>query len=136
MEEQLISIKTAILAKEKGFKPDSPSTDYVKGFTETYIITDDEIIEYEESEIQEEDYGREGYYLRPSQSLLQKWLREKHNIIIIPLPKEQYPDKKLTNEYNILVYENNKQIDYFDGTYWGYEEALETGLQNCLKLIK
>ena len=74
----------------------------------------------------------------PTQSLLQRWLREEHNIHVIPMISSNV----VYYGYEIIKYssenENGKHIDAdfkqpFSKTY---EEALEVGLQEALKLIK
>jgi len=71
---------------------------------------------------------------------LQKWLREVHNIHI-----EVYLARDIRNEYHIHIagedeLSNNSQNlieKYLDtNIYDSYEEALELGLKNGLKLIK
>ena len=68
MEEQLISFETAKLAKEKGFN------------LETYIKLDEDNPKNLNSNYNPKEY--QPWYLDISQSLLQKWLREVHNIHI------------------------------------------------------
>ena len=73
MEDTLITFETAKLAKEKGF--DIKTTHYYLGDEEYHILNISK------------DYGIEGlnWNLRstrtsaPTQSLLQKWLREKYD---------------------------------------------------------
>lgn len=68
------------------------------------------------------------------QSRLQKWLREKHNIMVFVLP-----DSSGMWGYSYMV----KGASHTQGTKFeldeivgSYEQALETGLQKALKLIK
>lgn len=106
MKEELITFETAKLAKEKG---------YNKEF---------------------EDYPYKGCIIAPTQSLLQRWLREKHGIHVWVHPNliwqtyhhKGIVDRKETHNTNIA----------FDGESMKdtYEEALEVGLQEALKLIK
>lgn len=113
MKEQLISFKTAELAKEKGF------LEYCENF-------------YSSKGILNESTGNEITYLAPTQSLLQKWLRENHNIHI-----------DISMQYNVWFYSVNKipfnhfkDNDIVGGTYFSsYEKALEKGLYEALKLI-
>lgn len=66
----------------------------------------------------------------PTQSLLQKWLREEHNIKVESL------FNTLSNDYYInIVYNENNILRRFIGTYKTYEQALEVGLYEALKLI-
>jgi len=75
----------------------------------------------------------------PTQALLQRWLREVHNIVIVILPYIGYLSKRkswameymlLTNLYDNYLFE----IDTAE--YHSYEEALEEGLEGALDLIK
>lgn len=137
MKEQLITFDTAKLAKEKGFDIHNyPFYYFYKGDKESnYIaINPKDIISFLTSE--------EGL-LRPTQSLLQKWLREIHNIDVEPYlilckhnNKEipQHPEEK---EYDYMLIVSG--ISQYIGTIQNnlsYEQALEKGLQEALKLIK
>jgi hypothetical protein len=134
MKDELISFETAKLAKEKGFKLQSNPFGYVTKF---YNHNTGALL----------SYGRTGRtdiskaYYAPTQSLLQKWLREKHKInvksnylpnipgyrcLFVPMTdkisaKEKY--KLFSKYYGIINYDT-------------YEEALEAGLQEALKLIQ
>ena len=64
-------------------------------------------------------------------SLLAKWLREEHNIIILV-------DYEGIDGYYYKFYsykEGNKNYDASDKNYNTYEDAYEIGLQEALKLI-
>ena len=64
-------------------------------------------------------------------SLLAKWLREEHNIIVLI-------DYEGIDGYYYKFYsykEGNKNYDASDKNYNTYEEAYEIGLQEALKLI-
>ena len=63
-----------------------------------------------------------GNILAPTQSLLQKWLRETHNIFI-----------SINVNYCYKIY-NNDELYEESFYYNNYEEALEQGLQEALKL--
>ena len=104
MEDTLVSFTVAKLAKEKGCNLENCTCG---GYLEC-ICSDKRI----------------------SQSLLAKWLREKHNIIILVL----YDGK--TFYYQIQRKEWEDCIIQFDLTLnQTYEEAYEIGLQEALKLI-
>lgn len=77
------------------------------------------------------------YYCRPTQSLVQKWLRETKNLHI------SIVRNACGYGYDICKADNGTHIadGVFDGPNDGgqwdtYEEALETGIQEALKLIK
>ncbi len=115
MEEVLVQYKTAKLVKEVGFNIDCKvwyegkpqKLNYTgKIFNPTHIITP-----------------------APTQSLLQKWLREVHNITFSVYPNQ---DKMWT--CNITTIKKYKLI----GTEYGktYEEALELALLFSLNQLK
>jgi hypothetical protein len=68
------------------------------------------------------------YYLWKCE--LQKWLREIHNIIVFVAPL--IPD---CNEFGVTIYSNKYSCELNNAFYKTYEEALEIGLQEALKLI-
>ena len=108
MEDTRVTFKTAKLAKEKGFEF-RVVWEYILGF--------------------KEDSERDKYL--PTQSLLAKWLREEHNIIVLV-------DYEGIDGYYYKFYsykEGNKNYDASDKNYNTYEEAYEIGLQEALKLI-
>ena len=109
MKEQLISHKTAELAKEKGF------------------IWEERVKEY--------DYKEHHWILTkfPTQSLLQRWLREEHDIhveirVIYDTADYSWSIIKI-NPYDVG---NNSVYD----RKLSFKEALEKGLQEALKLIE
>lgn len=124
MEEQLIIFKTAKLAKKKGYinhdckQYDIKGLSAIKGYVNNPTAA-------------------------PTQSLLQKWLREVHNIYV-----ESYHD--LTSDGTKIQFytswgflqqkdkNRNKNVNGWYDEYndWKtYEEALEVGLIEGLKLI-
>jgi hypothetical protein len=131
MKEELIVFETAKLAKEKGFDWDCES--YYKPNTK---------------ELPSNLNGKRSwnhvvpakeYYSAPTQSLLQKWLREKHNIHI-PVNwvyKKSY-DTDVDWHYNVkgIGLTSNNLIDLDETKFNTYEKALEVGLLEALKLIK
>ena len=131
MEDQLVNFETAKLAKEKGFNisvyffwhPSSMGDILLDTFEETQFGT----IEVKENHNQEYTYR----YSAPTQSLLQKWLREVHKIFVT------INAKGVINE---IVWYNNitirsKKDHKFENYHKTYEKALEEGLQEGLKLI-
>lgn len=120
MEEQLISFETAKLAKEKGFNEECYLT-YGKILKEYCIFKSD----YSETNSEVNKYT----YSAPTQSLLQKWLREKHKIHI-----ELQCDSNYYKYFILIYYKTNCVFNLDDSLI--YEEALEIGLQEALKLIE
>lgn len=141
MENELISLETAILAKQAGFN------EPCKGFAESkhgdvLNFVDDKYYVYrgykpfksEWMQIIDEDNGKDTqFYIAPEQSLLQRWLRQEHGVHIEILLEEDAP-------YNKFYYRIMKVGQYFtlshDALYFEkYEDALETALLAVLKLI-
>jgi hypothetical protein len=152
MQEQLISFKTAKLVKEKGFDigvnqsyvlyKESYDYDDDPNHRESYKVNDIEInSHYHVNNYKGIDLSNELYeaYSAPTQSLLQKWLREVHNIDVFINRDGMFKKES----YCIFIHDNIKDIsrlrpldnDVFSG-YSTYEEALEVGLQEALKLIE
>ena len=120
LKEKLISFETAKLAKEKGFDIET------KGFYNNgiFVNTGSEIGQYHSFHNGRPKINDDKICSAPTQSLLQKWLREicKINVYCTPSDFEE------GMWYNNIGSHN----PVFTGTY---EEALEVGLQEALKLI-
>jgi len=118
MKEQLISFKTAKLAKEKGL--DIPNSGYY------YNKKGDKIMN---NLLDKFLWG--GKYSVSTQSLLQKWLREEKGIVILLYLYDR-------DREDIFSYEIIRRINILkcETPYLSYEKALEKGLQKALKLIK
>ena len=114
MQDKLISCETAKLAEEKGFK----NKNYYFGYKDDKLVVKDQY-----------PNTIKAY----TQSLLQKWLREKHNIdVLIKYDSPVRP--KYPIRYTFYIYTT---LDWYSQhTYITFEEALEAGLYEALKLIK
>lgn len=123
MTEQLISFKTAKLAKEKGFTIPNTAFDYYKSEkVKSRCHRDSKTGNYCLN------FPQSNYCIIVTQSLLQKWLREKHEIFVIILPQtSKFGLKWTTNFHN-----RERTIQCWKT----YEEAFEVGLQEGLKLMK
>lgn len=135
MKDELITLDTAILADEKGFKE---HCDYC--YSEKGAL------------IQMGNYnGIENDYFpsisAPTQSLLKRWLREIHNLHIqAELRYKSDNDQTIGWNYDIehmkVAYVAQpdkfkfKWIDHGENFHVTYESALEEGLFQALKLIK
>lgn len=116
MEDQLISFETAKLAKEKGFK-------YGFGNGQKYYFP-------KTKELTENHRGDN--YAACTQSLLQKWLRDVHNIHIrIDFEKIEY--KPWYFSYHVKP---KSKLYVSDETFNTYEEALESALRTILIQLK
>ena len=127
MKDTLITFETAKLAKEKGFDwsvswyathkrkaPTNPDSFYPELSTFKNWNNNEDLNFYDR-------------YSTPTQSLLQKWLREEHSLFI---SVTTYSIE--CNRVNLII---DNDIKYAS-EYKTYEEALEKGLKEALKLIK
>ena len=129
MRETLVTFETAKLAKEKGFEEEvlhfyciNKTCNYIK---EPYEYS----FRVNANQNSEDNFGYGETTSAPTQSLLQKWLREVHNIHIAVLPKI-LP----SNEIKYYCFKGKIKKDFKD-LYNTYEEALEKGLQLALNRI-
>lgn len=131
MKDALITFETAKLAKEMGYKPLYPSTEYVCGF-----IDEDDFLTPLECKIQEEDCDRNTYYLRPTQPELQRWLRDQYKLYVQVTLIEDIVG--ITESFDVIVASITKQTYVYESSnsLIDYETALEEGLFNALKFIK
>ena len=146
MKEQLVSFQVAKLAKEKDFNVETLHF-YCKNRTCDYIKTpykySFEVNANQERLINGEidNFGYGITWSAPTQSLLQRWLREVHNLFV------QAEIEMIVNSitlFTVKVYSDDISINNEFGickmlTITGfktYEQALEVGLFEALKLIK
>lgn len=160
MKEQLISFETAKLAKEKGFN-EYCKLQYVETLEHTieshhngneYTISHVLPRPLYISHLSEHDIP---ICNAPTQALLQKWLREIHNIHVCVNPytnpakgvdiiyyelflshKDNSFEGSLNNSCLRLTESLKTKKPSYVGLYNTYELALEEGLKNALNLIK
>jgi hypothetical protein len=137
MTESLITYKTAKLAKEKGFDIPVRYGIYGKEMKLTQNMGWErnpklELVNWNSKTKQQKHSQATSV---PTQSLLQKWLREEHNLEILVFYSQ-------TAQYSIRIgniikmKEGLPPVMYSELAISGtYEEALERGLQEGLKLI-
>ena len=125
MKDTLISFETAKLAKEKGVELDIDGLYWEDG---SYDSGENALI-YEEFQ---------GVVSAPTQSLLQKWLREVHKINIF-ISSKTIENKTIFIPHGRTIpdtIKNNLIVDIIQYcTNNTYEEALEIGLYQALLLI-
>jgi hypothetical protein len=151
MEETLITFETAKLAKEKGFNvgvnqsyiiyKESYNYDDDPNHRESYKVNDIEInSHYHVNNHKGIDLSNELYeaYSAPTQSLLQRWLRDVHKIHVDIKEWEliywyfYIKDGRTSPVKDIRIKIDEDSKWEFDS----YEEALEVGLLEGLKLVK
>ena len=143
MEEQLITFKTAKLAKEKGF--DIPVINYytsINKYNRKNNLSYSEGYQTERLQYSNWNDGQGSYPTMseevecsaPTQSLLQKWLRDKHKIHAFAHPLEN-----LNSFLAIVDAETPSSFERLyisDNEYNKFENALERSLKEGLKLLK
>ena len=128
MKEELIALETAKIAKEKGFKSSVSNHIYNK---EGKLLSPIDQMDLMREQDSIQDYFKiiKSYPNACTQSLLQKWLREVHNIhITITSMSQESWQSHVTRK-------GGKLGESYTEDAHTYEEALEVGLQEGLKLI-
>lgn len=125
IEEQYVTLETAKLAKEKGFN------EFCFRYYNGTKLVDTNGISINNEKLDNEFEG-EQFYAAPTQALLSRWLREKHDIDL-----ESYRTWAMDKSYNyeIIVNCNFDDIRQECAPDRTYEESKEKGLQVALNLI-
>lgn len=125
MTEELVTLETAKLLKEKGF---NWKCEHIIGCNK--VITKYDLPQSMSccTEIDNESVE----FLCPTLYIAQKWLRENHSIHIV-VDFNQY-GRWYYRLYDIKDYDFLSETEV-DKIYKSYEEALEAGIQEALKLI-
>lgn len=126
IEESYVSFETARLLKEAGFDVECYWFYINDGSADTGIVV--------LSTIPRDHNMGTGFLSRPTLALAARWLREEHNIMIVPffddyMGKWYYVIDGVKKRSGIKCVQSAS--DYDD-----YETALEAGLQEAIKLIK
>lgn len=130
--EDFVTYKQATELKELGF-----DWEYGKGFQyKTYYNSLKRLGQFDE-EITTTEIPA------PTLSQAQKWLREKHNIIIVidTYFKNYLDDDYSKAEFQYVIIDMNhnavrKQSKYDDEIFDNYEQALSSGIDKALELIR
>lgn len=132
MQEQIIKYETAVIAKEKGF-------DWkVSAFIENTGPMSGNILH---NDMVKENYNDFDFKFHedscvcsaPTQSLLQKWIRDVHNIYTTVI--SSYVNNELVKDAFLFENPHLKKVNQCKNYYPTYEEALEAGLIEALKMI-
>ncbi len=125
MKEQLITFETAKLATSKGFRIHQGALKMYRNDNQRLFSNIGPAYDIESS-----------CSYAPTQSLLQKWLREKHFIHMYVYPN--FESEGVSYQINIYTdpYSDFRNINHtYKGEYKTHEKALEKGLYESLKLI-
>jgi hypothetical protein len=146
MNETLIGLETAKLAKEKGFDWNVTHAYSKAGFNQVYNPAFPENMNDNQRVVISGVYKNPPYYSAPTQSLLQKWLREKHLVHIeVTFGKDKEACWFVANSYSLVLPQDGDNDTIYKSLYRPlfkakefptYEEALEAGLIETLTNIK
>lgn len=139
MKDELVSFEVATLALEKGFN-----------YMEANCYGDNMCYQLPEGKLINALNGNtvSGYILAPTQSLLQRWLRENHNIVVSIHPISDGFTCEIDTPNKHGMYRSHKSMVYRvhvpnpdwtgDGNYIHktWEIALEEGLKYALKITE
>ena len=138
IEEQFVSFDTARMLKEAGFRehcrcmyfPDKDGSHKIcQNIIADYNVTDDE--KYEAGDY----YGYGDCYLAPTQALAARWLREVyHYAVCVWFSKDHEKWFYAHGNMDNIVFDTDYCISEY--VFDSYEEALEAGLREAVKLIK
>lgn len=130
MIEQIINFETAKLAKKKKFKSDT----FPIYFTDGTVCTN---ANHYLDNLRKTKNKKKVAFAASTQSLLQKWLREKHNLHIYISTTPRF-DTMQGNKYKAQIATPFEPFKWNTGKYYladTYEEVLEQALQQALNLI-
>ena len=152
MTETLISFETAQSANQKGFNKPCYAYYTLEGILKYNSISNGSSTDVDFTVNFDDllDYFNQNYFERisvPTQSLLQKYLREKHNCLVevrfySPNNGSAITKNNLRYVVEINYYgkdfdiETSEDPDYLKYGFLTYEDALENGLFEGLKLIE
>jgi hypothetical protein len=131
MKDQIVSFKTAKLAKEKGFNWKCKWLYYIDGDDYEGCYYEGDGTGRFKNDFEDDSSGLFSIVnlfscTAPTQTSLQRWLREIHKILVCVIPVGNSNDWMY---YSII--EDEKIIEVTDNTVT-YEDALEKGLQKAL----
>ena len=139
MQDQLISFQLAKLAKEKGLDLNL-SNFYCSNYKG--LCTESEeflLVESLPNVIYDcnNEFDEGERYSSPTQSLLQKWVREKYNLIVLSVPfYDNTSGECVLKGYVYSIFNSSSfEPDISDSDFKTYEDALEAGLIDALNLI-
>ena len=148
MKEQLVTFDTAKFAKEKGFDI-KVETFYMGDSEDNFLHNAGKKDNWNNHKCIFNESELSGDYSAPTQSLLQKWFREVHNLSVEVEYDPSYEIEEGKDEWADCIFSVSiVDISYTrewkgttpnfqrrDGNQFTYEGALEKGLVEALKLI-
>lgn len=160
MKENIVTFQVAKLAKEKGFKELCSHYYFNDGEFKEHEVIEDRVYYGDEYSINLEAFNEDWNnkfvttkdgdrcfgcnnnkdyfetFSAPTQALLQKWLREKHDIFVVVSPHIYKGSVVFMLTVNQVISAEEFPHNYarmYSGTY---EEAFEEGLQVALRFLK
>lgn len=130
IEESYVSFETAKLLKEAGFEANLKTT---------YVEEEKDEWAFWESGTKRSDYNYfDDTIACPTQALAARWLREKHDTFVKMERVGNFDGKKFRFywSYSLISVSTACLKSISGGRYDSYEEALEAGLQEAIKMVK
>lgn len=142
IEESYVSFETAKMLKETGF--DVPCRGiYRTNRTGDHEFNECAYLNRKDDLSWDSNDGFQDEYLAPTQALAARWLREVNGIHVasnIFMDSANDADGKTVDEWTFWSFDlfdnSGRIIEERDDRYDSYEEALEAGLREAIKLIK
>lgn len=132
MEDQIVTFETAKLAKEKGFLDLNMYGEIRLSQKHYYDING--VLHNIREVFDPKDYDLKDCCNAPTQGLLQKWLRDVHDLhIMIGICEDEWIVQIV--EIRLEKSEYIPKFDSYYSNYSSYEDALEAGLDAALKSI-
>ena len=125
--EDYCSYEVAKLLKEKGF--DEPCKVWYSEYTSQFGGEKYTSIEFDDHNRFKKDY--KFLFHAPTHQMAMKWLREVHNIII--LPESVWDGRKWEYQLFIVTPQNADSPYYEHNPYKSYEECVEAGIKYLLE---
>lgn len=131
IQEEYITLETAKLAKEKGFNElvDTLYKDGIFKFNTSHTLS-----KFPQS-ISNNGLS-DKCFSAPTKYILERWLRERHNVNIAVYPTMSYYRNVETTKYAFTRFHKAVAKFHSDITYETHDEAFEAALQNALNYIE
>ena len=134
MNEKIITFETAKMLKNKMFMvPCIHGYDYNGRLHSSMDYTGEPFFTVSDMANAKDNTGQD-HYLAPSLPFVQTWLREEHNIYVVPSPERPTHDDFIYS-FQFYVYDDRGIILHDGVGFDSWEDALERGVQEAFKTI-
>lgn len=136
MEEFHINLETAKLASENGFNLECRYAVSEDGHDDSLNFNGEQFFTQEDLNEAKSNTDKE-HYFAPTIFELQSWLREKHNIDVVPYPVQMMKNTTVIEqlsgiEYSYYLFKNGMDL-FVSHKPTSFERALEEGIQDVFR---